>query len=79
MEITRKHNLKVIEDACQAHGAEYRDGKAGSIGDAGCFSFYPSKNLGAYGDGRMAVTNGKEIAQKVRMLRDHGQAKNTNI
>jgi len=75
VKIARKYNLKVIEDACQAHGAEYKSKKAGSIGDAGCFSFYPSKNLGAFGDGGIMVTNNKEIAQKVKMLRDHGQIK----
>jgi len=75
MEIARKYNLKVIEDACQAHGAEYKDKKAGSIGNASCFSFYPSKNLGAFGDGGMVITNGNEIAQKIKMLRDHGQMK----
>ena len=73
--IARKHNLKVIEDACQAHGAEYKGKKAGSIGNVGCFSFYPSKNLGAFGDGGMVVTNDVEIAQKVKMFRDHGQIK----
>jgi len=75
MKIARKYNLKVIEDACQAHGAEYKGKKVGSIGDAGCFSFYPSKNLGAFGDGGMVVSNGNEIAQKIKMLRDHGQIK----
>jgi len=75
MEIARKYNLKVIEDACQAHGAEYEDRKAGSIGDTGCFSFYPSKNLGAFGDGGIVVTNDEEVAQRVRMFRDHGQIK----
>ena len=73
--IARKYNLKVIEDACQAHGAEYKGKKAGSIGDAGCFSFYPSKNLAAFGDGGMVVTDGNKIAQKIKMLRDHGQMK----
>jgi len=73
--IAKKYNLKVIEDACQAHGAEYKGKKAGSIGDAGCFSFYPSKNLAACGDGGMVVTDGNKIAQKIKMLRDHGQMK----
>ncbi len=73
MEIARKHGLYVIEDASQAHGAEYRGKKAGSIGDVGCFSFYPGKNLGAYGEAGAVVTNNPELAQKVRMLRDHGQ------
>jgi len=75
MRMARKHNLKVIEDACQAHGGEYKRKKVGSIGDAGCFSFYPSKNLGACGDGGMMVANDRKIAQKVRILRDHGQMK----
>ena len=72
MEVARKYNLEVIEDACQAHGAEYKGKKAGSIGDVGCFSFYPSKNLAAFGDGGMVVTNSDEIAQRVKTLRDHG-------
>ncbi len=75
LEVARKYGLKVIEDACQAHGAEYKGRKAGSLGDVGCFSFYPTKNLGAYGDGGMVVTNDKEIAQKVRMLRNYGEEK----
>jgi len=75
IKIAKKYNLKVIEDACQAHGAEYKSKKAGSIGDAGCFSFYPAKNLGAFGDGGMVVTNDEEIAQKIKMLRDHGKIK----
>jgi len=75
MEIARKHNLKVIEDACQAHGAEYEGRKAGSIGDAGCFSFYPSKNLGAFGDGGMVVTGDEEVTQRTKIFRDHGQMK----
>ena len=72
MEVAREHNLKVIEDACQAHGAEYKGRRLGSIGDIGCSSFYPGKNLGAYGDGGMVLTNDEEIAQKVRMLRNYG-------
>ncbi len=75
MMIAKKYNLKGIEDACQAHGAEYKGKKTGSIGDAGCFSFYPSKNLAAFGDGGMVVTDGNKIAQKIKMLRDHGQIK----
>ena len=75
MKIARKYNLKIIEDACQAHGAEYKSKKAGSIGNASCFSFYPSKNLGAFGDGGMVVTNDGEIAQRVKMFRDYGQLK----
>jgi len=72
MAIARRHNLVVIEDACQAHGAEYKGRRVGSIGDLGCFSFYPGKNLGAYGEGGMVVTNSVEKAGKIRMLRDWG-------
>jgi len=72
MEIAREHNLKVIEDACQAHGAGYKGRRVGSIGNVGCFSFYPGKNLGAYGDGGMVLTNDEKIAQKIRMLRNYG-------
>jgi len=75
LEIARKRKLFVIEDASQAHGAEYKGKKAGSIGDAGCFSFYPGKNLGAYGEAGAVVTNNEELDKKTRMLRDHGQAK----
>jgi dTDP-4-amino-4,6-dideoxygalactose transaminase len=71
--LARKHNLRVIEDACQAHGTEYKGKKVGSFGDVGCFSFYPTKNLGAYGDGGMVITNNEEIAQKLRLLKDYGQ------
>jgi dTDP-4-amino-4,6-dideoxygalactose transaminase len=73
MEIARRHNLYVIEDACQAHGAEYKGRKAGSIGHAGCFSFYPGKNLGAFGEAGALVTNDPSLAEKIRILRDHGQ------
>ncbi len=75
MEIAKKYGLLVIEDACQAHGAEYKGKKAGSIGAAGCFSFYPGKNLGAYGEAGAVVTNDSEMAGKIRMIRDHGQSK----
>jgi len=75
MEIARRHKVAVIEDACQAHGATYKGRKAGTIGDAGCFSFYPGKNLGALGEGGGVVTNNPDIAKKIQMLRDHGQSK----
>ena len=73
LDIAHKNGLMVIEDACQAHGAEYRGKRAGSFGDVSCFSFYFSKNLGAYGEAGMVVTNNSDIADKLRMLRDHGQ------
>ena len=72
MEIARKHKLFVIEDAAQAIGAEYKGRRAGSIGDFGCFSFFPSKNLGGLGDGGMVVTGNDELAEKTRILRVHG-------
>lgn len=72
MELAKKHNLIVIEDACQAIGSEYKGNKVGSIGDAGCFSFFPTKNLGAYGDAGLIVTNDDEIAEKIKVLRAHG-------
>jgi dTDP-4-amino-4,6-dideoxygalactose transaminase len=75
LEIARKHNLAVIEDACQAHGALYKGKKAGAMGDAGCFSFYPGKNLGAYGEAGAVTTNSAEMAARMRMTRDHGQSK----
>lgn len=75
LEFARKHKLVVIEDAAQAHGAEYKGRKAGSLGIAGCFSFYPGKNLGAFGEAGAVVTNDRELAQKVRVLRDHGQVR----
>jgi dTDP-4-amino-4,6-dideoxygalactose transaminase len=75
LEIAKKYNLAVIEDACQAHGALYKGRKAGSLGDAGCFSFYPGKNLGAYGEAGAAVTNDPAMADRMRMIRDHGQSK----
>ena len=70
--IAEKHGLTVVEDACQAHGAKYKGRSAGSLGDAGCFSFYPGKNLGAYGDGGMVVTGSPEVADRVRILRNVG-------
>jgi dTDP-4-amino-4,6-dideoxygalactose transaminase len=80
VDLAEKYHLIIIEDACQAHGAEYfsqkekRWRKAGSMGNAAAFSFYPGKNLGACGEGGAVTTDDEEIAQKVRMLRDHGQA-----
>lgn len=73
LEVASQHNLKVIEDAAQAHGAEYKGRRVGSIGDVACFSFYPGKNLGAYGDGGAVVTNNQGIAENVRMLCNHGR------
>jgi dTDP-4-amino-4,6-dideoxygalactose transaminase len=73
--IAKKHGLVVIEDAAQAHGAEYEGRRTGSLGDLGCFSFYPGKNLGAYGEGGMVVTSNPEFARSVRMLRDWGGEK----
>lgn len=72
-ELANKYGLFLIEDACQAHGAEYNGDKVGGVGDIGCFSFYPTKNLGAYGDGGMIVTNNQELAVKLKMLRNYGQ------
>jgi dTDP-4-amino-4,6-dideoxygalactose transaminase len=74
-EIAKKHNLLVLEDAAQAHGALYKNKRVGVFGVAGCFSFYPGKNLGAYGEGGAVVTNDEEVAYRVRLLRDHGSAK----
>jgi dTDP-4-amino-4,6-dideoxygalactose transaminase len=72
--IARKHNLLLIEDACQAHGAQFQGKRVGSFGDAAAFSFYPGKNLGAYGDGGMIVTNDARVADKLRILRNCGQS-----
>jgi len=78
LEIAKKYGLVVIEDACQAHGAEYvKNGKvrkAGSMSLAGCFSFYPGKNLGSCGEGGAVVTNNEILSQKIKMYRDHGQS-----
>src|SRR5277367_6723493 len=81
LELTQRFNLIVVEDACQAHGAEYfskkenRWRKAGSMGDAGAFSFYPGKNLGACGEAGAVTTNNEQIARQIRLLRDHGQSR----
>lgn len=73
VELAKSYNLKVIEDAAQAHGAEYKGKKVGSLGDVACFSFYPAKNLGAFGDAGMVVTNEEDLAERIRMLADHGR------
>jgi dTDP-4-amino-4,6-dideoxygalactose transaminase len=73
LELASKYGLRVIEDACQAHGARYKGRPVGSLGDAAAFSFYPSKNLGACGDGGMVVTNDEKLADSVRVLRNYGQ------
>lgn len=72
LQVARKHGLKVIEDAAQAHGAEYQNRKCGTLADAGAFSFYPSKNLGAYGDAGAVVTNDDNLAREIRLLRNWG-------
>jgi dTDP-4-amino-4,6-dideoxygalactose transaminase len=71
----RQHGLYVVEDAAQAHGTLYKEQKAGSIGDLGCFSFYPGKNLGAFGEAGAVVTNDQRLDEKIRILRDHGQVR----
>lgn len=75
MIFAKKHNLYVIEDCAQAHGAEYKGQKVGTFGDVGCFSFYPGKNLGALGDGGAIITNQKELADKIWMLGNYGSEK----
>src|SRR5213596_535444 len=75
LEFARRHHLPVIEDACQAHGAEYKGRKAGALGIAGCFSFYPGKNLGAFGEAGAVVTADENLQKKIQMLRDHGPEK----
>jgi dTDP-4-amino-4,6-dideoxygalactose transaminase len=72
LEIANRHGIQVLEDACQAHGAEYKGRKAGTMGVAGCFSFYPGKNLGALGEGGGVVTSDAQLAARMRLLRDHG-------
>jgi dTDP-4-amino-4,6-dideoxygalactose transaminase len=74
-EVAREHGLFLIEDACQAHGAEYKGRKVGGLGDAACFSFYPGKNLGAFGEAGAVVTNDAKLQEKIRILRDHGQVR----
>ncbi len=71
--VARRHHIKIIEDAAQAHGAVYHDRRIGSLGDIACFSFYPTKNLGAFGDAGMVVTSDREIYERVLMLRDYGR------
>lgn len=73
LQVAERFGLKVVEDACQAHGARYKDQRAGSLGVAAAFSFYPAKNLGCYGDGGMVVTSSDELARRIRLLREYGQ------
>lgn len=73
LDVARRHHLAVIEDAAQAHGAEYKSRKVGTLADLACFSFYPGKNIGAYGDAGMITTDDSDLAHKVRLLRDHGR------
>jgi len=75
LEFAQKHCLPVIEDACQAHGAEYKGSRVGTFGDTACFSFYPGKNLGAFGEAGAIVTRHGELQEKIRILRDHGQVR----
>ena len=75
LEFARANGLFVVEDAAQSHGAKYKGRKAGTMGDAGCFSFYPGKNLGAFGEAGAVVTNDPELRKQIQMLRDHGQSR----
>lgn len=78
LSLSKKHNIRVIEDCAQSHGAEYKGKRVGAIGDAGTFSFYPGKNLGAYGDGGAIVTNNEELAKKCKMIANHGRIEKYN-
>jgi dTDP-4-amino-4,6-dideoxygalactose transaminase len=71
--VAARYNLKIVEDACQAHGAHFHDRRVGTLGDVACFSFYPGKNLGAYGDGGAVVTDDEGLAERLRLLRNYGQ------
>jgi dTDP-4-amino-4,6-dideoxygalactose transaminase len=73
--LAKAHGLYVVEDACQAHGAEYKGQRVGALGDIGCFSFYPAKNLGAYGDGGLVLTRNPALAEQLRLLRNYGQTR----
>lgn len=75
LDLAKRYGLALIEDACQAIGASYKGHRAGSLGDTGCFSFYPTKNLGGYGDGGMVVTDDDELARRIRLLRVHGSSR----
>jgi dTDP-4-amino-4,6-dideoxygalactose transaminase len=75
VEVAQRHNLHLIEDACQAHGTTYKGRRVGTFGIAGCFSFYPGKNLGCLGEGGAVVTNDAKLSERMRMLRDHGSVK----
>ncbi len=78
LDLCRERGIRVIEDACQAHGARYKGRPVGSLGDAGCFSFYPTKNLGAWGDGGALVTDDDDLAGQVTLLRSHGEGQRHN-
>jgi len=78
LKIANRYKLKIVEDACQAHGAKYKSKKVGTIGDISCFSFYPTKNLGAFGDAGVIATNNKKIAQKIKALRNYGEISKFN-